>query len=76
MLSAKQVLDRYYLDVRCMMIEIGAMLDRHDRGADSKSNGQAVDGRLKRIFDALELLADRHATPDRSERLLKLFTEE
>ena len=33
MLTAEKVLDNYYLDTRCMLIEIAALLDRFDRAA-------------------------------------------
>ena len=34
MQTAEQVLSSEFLDVRCMLIEIGAMLDRLDRAAE------------------------------------------
>jgi hypothetical protein len=76
MLTAKQVLDNYYLDTRCMLIEIAALLDRYDRAA-TKGGDEAVAGvdRLDRIYQALTLLAERETTSNRSERLLKLFSD-
>ena len=71
MQTAEQVLDRGFLETRCMLIEIAAMLDRLDR-ADGAAPG---DQRLELIYRSLSLLADRAATADRSEQLLNLFTE-
>ncbi len=74
MLTPDAVLDNYYLDTRCMLIEIAAMLDRHDRAAQQQS-GAGSDDRLDQIFQSLTLLAERETTPNRSERLLNLFSE-
>ena len=76
MLTAKQVLDNYYLDTRCMLIEIAALLDRYDR-AVAAGGDEAVAGvdRLDRIYQALTLLAERETTSNRSERLLNLFSD-
>jgi hypothetical protein len=76
MLTAKQVLDNYYLDTRCMLIEIAALLDRYDRAA-AKGGDEAVAGvdRLDRIYQALTLLAERETTSNRGERLLNLFSD-
>ena len=76
MLTAGEVLDTYYLDVRCMLLEMAATLDRFDLAAESDGNdGVDTDGRLQRIYDSLDLLAQRKTTPDRVERLLNLFSE-
>ncbi len=71
MQTAEQVLDREFLETRCMLIEIGAMLDRYDRATGTKSEDQ----RLDLIYRALALLAKRPAEGNRSEQLLNLFTE-
>jgi hypothetical protein len=76
MLTAENVLDRYFLDTRCSLIEIAAMLDRYDRSARREGGAAAgADDRLDRIYQALTLLADREARSDRSERLLNLFSD-
>jgi len=76
MLSAEKVLDLYFLDARCMLIEIAALLDRYDRcaSADGGAPAESVD-RLHRIYQALTLLAERETSADRSERLLNLFSD-
>ena len=38
MLKPSQVLDNYYLDTRCMLIEIAATLDRYDRAVGQDVN--------------------------------------
>lgn len=77
MLTAPQVIDRYYLETRCMLIEIAAMLDRYDRGQQEPTNGQApTDPRLELIRQSLTLLADKNAGANRSEQLLMLFTDQ
>jgi hypothetical protein len=76
MLTAEKVLDHYFLDARCMLIEIAALLDRFDRAAEART-GEIPAGidRLDRIYQALTLLAERETTPNRSERLLNLFSD-
>ena len=78
MLTAPKALELYYLETRCMLLEIAAVLDRIDRGAqsDSDGNGKTLrDPRLDRIYQSLELLAERPAEPNRAERLLNLFSD-
>ncbi len=76
MLTADKVLDLYFLDTRCMLIEIAALLDRYDRAAQAEPDAPAPDAdRLDRIYQALTLLAERDTAPDRSERLLNLFSD-
>jgi hypothetical protein len=76
MLTANKVLDLYFLDARCMLIEIAALLDRYDRSAASEDRGAAPGAdRLDRIYQALTLLAERETTANRSERLLNLFSD-
>lgn len=76
MLSAPEVLDQYYLETRCQLLELAATLDRLDlavkRGADESV---AKDPRLERLRTTLDLLANREATPDRAERVLRLFSD-
>ncbi|MHB0960121.1 MAG: hypothetical protein ACYC6N_07505 [Pirellulaceae bacterium] len=76
MLTAENVLDLYFLDTRCMLIEIAAVLDRYDR-AEQHTPGVMPSGvdRLDRIYQALTLLAERETTANRSERLLNLFSD-
>ncbi len=76
MLSAPEVLDQYYLETRCHLLELAATLDRLDvavaRDADETVAG---DPRLERLRTTLDMLADRQATPDRAVRVLRLFSD-
>jgi hypothetical protein len=74
MLTADQVIENYYLDTRCMLIEIASILDNYDRAAE-RGGGSADDDRIDQIYQALTLLADRESQADRSERLLNLFSD-
>jgi len=76
MLKAGEVLDHYYLEVRCMLLEIAATLDRLDLAAERDPESiSGDDSRLKQIYESLKLLADTDATPVRAERLLNLFSD-
>jgi hypothetical protein len=74
MLSPDEVLDQYYLDARCQLLEIAAMLDRYDAGRQT-ADAPAEDKRLDQIYESLTLLAQRKVTTERSERLLNLFSD-
>jgi len=74
MLTAQKVLDKYFLDARCMLLEIAATLDRYDQGGEGQGDGGA-DPRLEKLYESLAILADRKAAPDRARRLLTLFSD-
>jgi len=76
MLTAQQVLDHYFLESRCMLLEIAATLDRYDlaEGRAGQPAGSG-DARLEKIYQSLALLADRDSAANRAERLLKLFSD-
>ncbi len=76
MLTAAKVLDRYFLDARCMALEIAAMLDRYDL-ARQRSDGVPPGGdeRIEKLYQALAIVADRKAPPARARRLLELFSD-
>ncbi len=71
-LSASAALDAYFLEARCRLLDLAAILDRIGRG----DGGDALDAdpRLVRLQRALELLHDRDA--DRAEAIQKLFSLE
>ncbi len=76
MLSTGEVLDTYFLDTRCMLLEIAATLDRLDHAAEAGSDKAPMgDPRLEKIYQSLALLAKKETTPDRAERLLNLFSD-
>ena len=76
MLNAKQLMDKEFLETRCMLIEIAATLDRIDRAQQRDEDPSAAnDTRLEILYRAIDLIGQREATPDRAERMLNLFTE-
>lgn len=75
MLKANQVLGTYYLEARCMLLEIAATLDRYDRAATAENHLSAPDERVHKLYAALNLLAQPSAQPNRSEQLLNLFSD-
>lgn len=75
MQTVEQVIGSEFLDVRCMLIEIAAMLDRYDRSRDQSTGTATTDHRMDLIYRAISLLSQRDTTADRSERLLNLFSE-
>lgn len=81
MLTRSEALDRYYLDVRCQLVEIAATLDRIDRGDGDVDES---DPRLTQLRGAVALLAesldgvlpqDDAGRPNRSERMLLHFSD-
>lgn len=69
-------LEREYLTVRAKLLEVGAALDRLDRGGGDLSVADAA--RRERLERAVRLLADQDGReqPDRAERLQLLFSRE
>jgi hypothetical protein len=74
MLAPDEVLNRYFLDARCQLLEIAAMLDRYDAGRQGAPDSTG-DKRLDLIYESLAMLAQREVTTERSERLLNLFSD-
>ena len=74
MLKPQQVLDRYYLETRCMLLETAAVLDRYDAAVERE--GSAADDELKLnvLRKALQVPSDPEGN-ERAEELLKVFTE-
>lgn len=66
-LTRQQVLDQYFMDARCKLIELAAFLDRVDRG------GGNADFRLDAFRAALKHLAD--GEPRRAEAVLRTFSD-
>jgi hypothetical protein len=76
MLTATAVLDNYYLEVRCMLLEIAATLDRLDRAVQQEGDESAKsDPRLSQLQEALKLLSDKELGENRSEQLLLHFSD-
>lgn len=66
-MNRQQVLDLYFMDARCKLIELAAFLDRVER-----STGEP-DFRLKAFRDALRHLTD--AQPGRAERVMRSLSD-
>ena len=66
-MTRQQVLDLYFMDARCKLIELAAFLDRVDRGAGD------ADFRLGAFRDALRHLAA--GEPQRAETVLRAFSD-
>ena len=75
MLSAERVLDEYFLDTRCMLLEIAATLDRYDASVERGAARDHTDPRLESLREAIGLLGGREAQTDRAEKLLRLFSD-
>jgi len=74
-MSQTVVLDRDYLDCRCMLLELAAILDRHDRAKRDHNGAKTLDQRLLRIGQAMEVLTHPSPRPDRVERILNLLSD-
>jgi len=66
-MTRQQVLDQYFLDARCKLIEIAAFLDRVQR-----SEGDA-DFRLKAFEKAMKQLVGKR--PERAKKVLLAFSD-
>jgi hypothetical protein len=76
MLTANQVIDKYFLETRCMLVEIAATLDRIDRAVEASGESPARDDRVVRIRRALSCLANEQTGSNRSEQLLLMFSDQ
>lgn len=65
--SPAELLDLYYLDMRCHLLELAAALDRLDR-----AGGAAADPRLVRLRAAARIALDE--APERARRLLEALS--
>lgn len=76
MQTALQVLDREYLEARCALVELAATLDRIDRAHDHEEGADPLkDPRLDLLNEAISLLQEESHLPNRSERMLLLFSD-
>lgn len=66
-MTRQQVLDLYFMDARCKLIELAAFLDRVDRGTGEP------DFRLEAFREAMKHLAD--GEPKRAEAVLLAFSD-
>jgi hypothetical protein len=66
-MTRQKVLDLYFMDARCKLIEVAAFLDRVDRGQDD------ADFRLKAFRNALKELGK--SKPQRARQVLLAFSD-
>jgi hypothetical protein len=67
------VMDRYYLDCRCHILELAATLDRYD--VAPAGPGAGTDERMKLLQQALQILVQPSGKPDRAGRILQLLSD-
>ena len=72
MLTAQQVIDTYYLEARCMALEIAALFDRHDAAAARDGQPAPAPQKLEVLREAMAVLAE-NGQNDRTETLLSIF---
>lgn len=70
-LTAAEVLDRMFLDVRCRLLDVAATLDRLQRSPGAE--GLANERRMQQIREAIDIL--NTSGTDRAERLQMLFSD-
>lgn len=70
-LPAKIALDSFFLEARCKLLDVAAILDRINRGQES-GEVAANDPRLEKIRKALEVLHDQSGS--RAERIQQIFS--
>jgi hypothetical protein len=66
-MTRQQILDLYFLDARCKLIEVAAFLDRVDRAPGD------ADFRLAAFHEAMKHLADNQ--PERARTVLTAFSD-
>lgn len=70
-MTAKSILDREFLEMRCRLIDLAASMDRVERGSEA---GQvAGDLRMRLLQDAVRLL--NNGGPDRALRMQMHFSD-
>jgi hypothetical protein len=69
-LAADQALERYFLEARCKLLDLAAILDRIGRGQNPAQAEQ--DARVQRIRQALDVLHDSNGS--RAERIQQFFS--
>ena len=76
MLSPKKIVDEYYLEVRCKLLEIGAIMDRLDRAqANDPQEGIYEDPRWQQCLKSMAYLNEPSENPDRAEQVALLFSD-
>jgi len=68
--DATSTLTHEFFDARCLILELGAVLDRVERGTDNKAALQ--DSRHKQLLESIRLLLE--SGTDRAENIQNLFS--
>lgn len=69
-LPASRALDQFFLEARCKLLDLAAILDRIDRGSDDAA--AAADPRLARVRQAVEVLLS--TDPNKAEQIQQIFS--
>jgi hypothetical protein len=69
-LPATRALDQFFLDARCRLLDLAAILDRIGRGADAAAI--ATDPRTEKIRKAVAILESD--APNKAELIQQLFS--
>ena len=75
MLSPDQVVEAYFLEARHQLLEVSALLDRHDAAVarEGRGAGPAAAAKLDVLRQAIATLGDDRPVQDRTVALLELF---
>jgi hypothetical protein len=71
-MSAQQVLERTFLDMRCKVLDLAAALDRFDEATGAAPLRQE-DARVRNLEMAIRALLDHE--PGRAERVQMIFSD-
>ncbi len=72
-LPANKALEQFFLEARCKLLDVAAILDRINRGQEA-GEVKADDPRIDKIRKALEVLHDQSG--GRAERIQQIFSLE
>lgn len=80
MLTASQVAENYFLESRCMLLEIAAHFDRYDAAvvrdaAAAPATRAAAAKKVALLREALAIVADPAPAQERTVSLLELFAK-
>ena len=73
MLTPEQIIESEYLESRCSLLEIAAMLDRYYLAIERDSKITDSNEKVNCLREALALLAQEGNSTERAEQLLHLF---
>jgi hypothetical protein len=75
MLSPDQVVEAYFLEARHQLLEVAALLDRHDAAVarEGRGAGPAAAAKLAVLRQAIAALGDDRPVQERTVALLEIF---